>query len=154
MQLSSAGSLDAFVLQLGAAFSLSWVRRIGGAGADRATDIARDTNGNLYITGQFTGSVDFDPGAGVSKLASSNGGADAFVMKLSWAGNFAWARRLGGTGKSDIAEGIALGAGSSIFTAGRFRGTADFNPGAASFLLTSAGSGSLDDGFLSRLINR
>jgi hypothetical protein len=151
--LTSAGGMDAFILKLDSAGNYAWSRRIGGNGKDRATDIARDSSGSLYITGQFAGSVDFDPSTGVTKLASANGTQDAFVMKLSAIGAFNWARRLGGNSNSDIGEGIALGAGSDLLIGGRFRGTGDFDPGAGTYLLTSA-SRSFDDGFLSRLINR
>lgn len=40
-----------------------------------------DVNGNILVTGQFYGSVDFDPTSG-TKTLTSNGDADLFVMRL------------------------------------------------------------------------
>ena len=45
-----------------------------------------DAAGNVVVTGYFSGTVDFDPGLGVSNLASA-GDNDIFVVRLSGAGD-------------------------------------------------------------------
>ena len=57
-----------------------WVKQIGGVGWDKGTSITVDTSGNVYTTGLFSDTVDFDPGAGVYNL-SSNGYYDIFIQK-------------------------------------------------------------------------
>ena len=108
--------------------------------------IAVDASGNVYATGVFRGIVDFDPGPGTFNLTSS-GGFDIFVQKLDASGNFLWARRMGGT-DSDVGKGIAVDASGNVYTTGLFGGTVDFNPGAGTALLASAGS---SDIFVSKL---
>ena len=65
------------------------------------------------------GTVDFDPGAGTSNLTSFGGHRDAFVSKLDSAGNFVYARQLGGTGLID-GEGIAVDGAGNVYTTGSF----------------------------------
>ena len=78
-------------------------------------DVAVDASGNVYTVGNFSGTVDFDPNPahGTFNLTSA-GGRDAFISKLDAAGNFVWAKRLGGGG-SDGGFGLVLdGVGNGI----------------------------------------
>lgn len=60
-----------------------------------------DASGNVFTTGYYTGSVaDFDPGSGVAGLPHVNG-EDIFVLKLTTAGNFVWAKSMGGDGNEN-----------------------------------------------------
>ena len=115
-------------------------REIGGAGDDDGNDLAVDASGNIFITGSFTQSPDFNPGLGVFKLTSA-GGDDMFVTKLSRDGNFVWARRFGSSGTNLPDEGSALAVDSAgdVHVAGRFHGTVDFRPGKGVTNLTALG---------------
>ncbi len=105
-----------------------------------------DQIGNVYTTGMFVSTVDFDPGPSTFNLTSA-GDRDVFVNKLDSAGNFVWAGQLGGSSE-DFGIGIAV-AGGKIYTTGYFSGTADFDPGAGTHTLTSAGG---RDIFVSQLL--
>ena len=144
--LTSAGSDDVFVLKLSANGDLVWARRMGGPGDDDAYGIAADGNGNVFVSGEFTSTVDFDPGAGVLNLTAA-GSWDVFVVKLNSAGEFTWAQRMGGSG-FDSSQGVAVDADGNVYTAGSFVGSGDFDPGAGTVTLTSAGE---DDVFVSKL---
>jgi len=134
------------LLDAGVAFDLSWAVAVGADGSAIANDMAVDASGNVHITGSFRGTVDFDPGPGVFNLISA-GNADIFVAKLASSGGLLWARAMGGPG-SDQANGIAVDSSGNVYTAGRFEGVADFDPGLGSYGLTSAGGG---DAFVSKL---
>ncbi|MBS1683050.1 MAG: IPT/TIG domain-containing protein, partial [Bacteroidetes bacterium] len=100
--------------------------------------IVLDASGNPILTGGFSGTVDFDPGAGVQSV-TSNGGADLFILKLDIDGNFLWVQTTGGTG-GEGGRSLALDASGNIIVAGIYSGTTDLNPGAAVNSFTAAGS--------------
>ncbi len=124
---------DAFISKLDAQGNFVWARRLGGDGYDVGTSIAADASGNVYTTGYFMGTSDFDPGEGVFNLTSSS--SDIFISKLNAEGNFVWARRLGGA-NDDHGHSIAVDASGNVYTTGYFTGTADFNPGEEVFNLS------------------
>ena len=58
----SAGGADMFVLKLDAQDgSTVWGKRIGGTGDDYAADLVTG-GGKVYLAGNFSSTVDFDPG--------------------------------------------------------------------------------------------
>ncbi len=145
--MTSAGSTDIFILKLSSTGTFIWGRRMGSTLLDRATALELDATGNAHLTGSFNGTVDFDPGAGTANLTSA-GATDAFIQKLDNAGNYLWARRVGGTSALDTGNGIALDSDDNVLITGRFDGTVDFDPGAAVNNLTSVGGG---DAFVLKL---
>ncbi|MBI2424602.1 MAG: SBBP repeat-containing protein [Candidatus Hydrogenedentes bacterium] len=144
--LSSAGSADIFVSKLDSTGAFVWARQLGGTSGDSAKSIAVDSSGNVYTTGRFYGTADFDPGAGTANLTSA-GDRDIFVSKLDSTGAFVWARRLGGTGE-DEGYSIAVDSSGNVCTTGYFAGTTDFDPGAGTANLNSAGGADI---FVSKL---
>ena len=136
--LNSAGEMDIFVQKLDDTGNFVWARSTGGTGDDRGNSVTVDASGNVYITGYFQGTVDFDPGQATFNLTSV-GGADIFVQKLNRGGNLVWAQSMGGAG-DDHGQSIVVDAAGNSYIAGAFQETADFDPGSGSFNLTSAGS--------------
>ncbi|MBL0047467.1 MAG: SBBP repeat-containing protein [Bacteroidetes bacterium] len=137
---------DIFILKLTSTGNFIWAKRIGASNTDIGTDIKTDRLGNIFITGIFFLTVDFDPNAGIYNLTSA-GNEDAFVCKLDSSGNFIWARQFGGTAP-DGASAIALDVGGNVYTIGHFRTTADFDPGVGTYILSNAGQA---DAFLCKL---
>jgi len=135
--LTSAGNSDAYVARWDAAGDFVWARRWGGISSDIPYGLAEGGDGSLFVTGVFAGSADFDPGACACTLVSA-GGDDAFVVRLDAEGNLIWAKQFGGTG-TDTGRGIAVADDGSVYAAGMFTGTADFDPGTGTASLTSAG---------------
>ncbi|HBI16279.1 MAG TPA: hypothetical protein DDY20_12360 [Desulfobulbaceae bacterium] len=141
--LTSAGYSDIFILKLNNSGNFVWARSMGGAEYDSASGISANTSGNVYTTGNFFGTVDFDPGPGTFNLTSSANEYDMFISKLDSDGNFVWAKATS-PGSSDI----CLDASGNVYTTGCFNGTVDFDAGADTFFLTSAGGGDI---FISKL---
>ena len=94
--------------------------RLGGTGFDQVVDIAADPDGSVYVTGTFSGSVDFDPGTGLTVLTSI-GLADIFLAKYTAAGALVWADRLGGTA-ADTVTSLARDASGNLYHRRRIRG--------------------------------
>jgi len=115
--------------------------------------IAVDGNGNVYTTGTFNyGSVDFDPGAGVTNLVNTYVQKQAaFVSKLNSSGELVWAYRIGsenvpGTlydgghlGEAKTYSVAADGAGN-VYVLGTFWGSTSFQHGAGVTTLNSSRS--------------
>ena len=99
-----------------------------------------DASGNIYTTGSFQGTTDFDPGPGTYSLTSA-GNHDAYVQKLDSNGNFIWAKSFSGTGFA-FGRSLAVDAAQNVYTVGEFLDTVDFDPGAGTSKLVSAGGGS------------
>jgi hypothetical protein len=139
--LTSAGTEDIFVSKLDTSGNFLWAKSMGGTGGqfgvnDVGEDIAVDGSGNVYTTGYFWGTVDFDPGAGTVILTSA-GGEDIFVQKLDTSGNFVWAKAMGGA-RREHSRSIAVDGSGNVYTTGRFVGIADFDPGPGTANLASA----------------
>lgn len=147
--LAAAGGVDVFVSKLDSAGNFRWAMRWGDGSNDAAHAIAIDGGNAVYTTGQFTGTVDFDPGPATVNLSSTAVSFiwDAFVSKLDTAGNFVWARQLGGP-SYDVGEALAVVPTGGIYVGGYFAQSGNFDPGSGSFTLTSAGN---SDGFITRL---
>ncbi len=139
VNLTSVGDNDIFVSKINSSGNLVWAKSFGSSVYDVGIDIAVDASGNVYTTGNFSGTVDFDPGAGTTMLSSS-GGSDIFVSKLDANGNFLFARTMGGT-TVDGGLSIAVDPLNNIYTTGAYSGTADMDPGAGVFSLSSLKGG-------------
>ncbi len=127
---------DTYVVKLDPSGTYVWARQLGGSFSNYSTGVDVDASGNTYVTGYFSGTANFF-GAGTTNL-TSRGSFDAYVVKLDASGTYVWAGQLGGS-SADYSYGVTVDASGNMFVAGSFSGTADFDPGAGTALLTSAG---------------
>jgi len=148
LDITSAGSDDAFVVKYTSFGELLWAATIGGPSIEDGLSLASDGAGNTYVGGTFFDSCDFDPGPS-SYVLSSNGGGDAFVCKLGPQGGLVWSVAMGGpaTNFADGTQALTISNGQ-VIAAGHFTGSADFDPTGDTAILTSAGG---VDVFVSRL---
>ena len=109
---------------------------------DRAITI--DTNNNIYITGYFLDTVDFNPGS-EEGIYTSNGSLDSFIIKFDSSGVFQWVKTWGGI-ESDASRDLVIDSNGNIFVGGSFDDTVDFDPGPGIDIHTSNGD---YDAFLS-----
>lgn len=79
---SSVNNTDAYILKLDSSGNFSWATNMGTTGIDRGKSIVVDDSFNIYSTGYYAGTVDFDPGNGISNLTSV-GSTDIYIQKLS-----------------------------------------------------------------------
>ena len=145
--LVSAGSSDVFVAKYDAAGNYIWAKRMGGADQEFGKSIAIDANYNVYTTGYWSNTADFDPGAGIFNMITNGGPNDAFISKLDASGNFIFAKQFAGASHT-YGYSIDLDASGNIYTTGYFGGTVDFNPGAGTFNLSTTLGGDI---FVSKL---
>ncbi len=142
--LTGVDAKDPFFAKYTSSGDLTWAASLSGAGDQAAQSIIADNSGNAYITGYFTGKVDFDPGPKKFNLTSSPGSFNSYILKLDKKGKFLWANNIGGP-QDDIGFSLAIDANQVVYATGYFSGTADFSSVLASetiraATLTSAGS--------------
>ncbi len=144
VNLTPIGQNDFFIEKFDSFGNFKWVKTFGSTGDDYSNGIAIDYANNIYTTGRFQGTVDFDPGNGVSNLTATsaviNGNTDCFISKLDSLGNYVWVKRIGGTSNC-IGNSIFVDLNNSIYTTGYFEGQVDFDPDNGVFnLITSNAS--------------
>lgn len=136
--LTGTGNMDTFLSKLDTAGNILWVKQIGGRHDTRGGDIAFDSNLNIYMTGTFDDTSDFDPGPGIHNLISHQGLSkyDVFISKYDSSGNFIWAKAIGGGG---FDQGFILDLDSTfnIYSAGHFQDTVDFDTGLGVYPMVS-----------------
>jgi hypothetical protein len=137
--LTSTGNADVFLAKYSASGGLVFAHRFGGTNEDIGYGLVLDGSGNVYVTGSFRGTVDFDPGAGTQSLTSA-GWSDMFFAKYSASGNYVFAFRMGAASQYLYGRKISLDGNGNIYVAGTFTSTVDFDPGAGTTNLVSAGS--------------
>jgi hypothetical protein len=118
----SPGAYDAFVAKLTPSGSaLVYSTYLGGADFDEAAGVAVDGTGAAYIVGQ-TGSSNFPRANAFQNLNGLNGfGRNAFVTKLTPAGNaLAYSTYLGGSMGfiGDEADGVAVDGAGAAYVVG------------------------------------
>jgi hypothetical protein len=112
------GASDAFAAKLNATGNaLVYSTFHGGFGADDGRDIAVDTNGQAYLTGETSSNSDF-PTLFARQINYGGGASDAFISKLNAAGNqFIFSTYHGGN-QTDTGRGITVDSPNNIFVVG------------------------------------
>ncbi len=142
--LSAVWELDVFILKLNSEGGFVWANSIGSWGSEGGNAIALDKSNNIYATGFFDGTIDFDAGPGVFNLTSDE--TDIFILKMDESGNFVWAGGLTGDGggalpNSIFASGhaITIDPWDNVYSTGHFTGTTDFDADINNYELTASG---------------
>jgi len=157
IQLTSAGNKDGFLMKIDPYGVIQWVKQFGGTGLDDLERVFVDNAGYICVGGQFTGTVDMDPGSAVYNLTStlatapSTYASDAFLLRLTPAGDFVWAGCMGGikgmnviciSGYTDANGHWDIYAGGSIPGA-----VCDLDPGVGYYPVTGTNTNSLGDAY-------
>ncbi|HVT90695.1 MAG TPA: SBBP repeat-containing protein [Tepidisphaeraceae bacterium] len=138
--------------------------QIGGTGWDFGQQVAATPDGGYIASGIFSGTVDFDPGAGQTRLTAKSD-TDIYIAKYDASSALQWVKQIGGTARQDgikqfprridiaadperaggvfvngvgqspraageYVNDVVVAVDGSIFLAGDFTGTVDFDPGA------------------------
>lgn len=134
-EMTSNGGYDIFILKLNPSGNFIWAKAVGGTNTDFAYAVDVDADGNVYTTGNYTATVDFDPGNAEYPL-TSKGYDDMFILKMNTDGNFVWAKTIGGIDQKDIGKSIEVDNDGNVYTTGSFWYTSDFDPGPQQYLIT------------------
>ncbi len=129
------------------------IHRWGGAlisnNTGRASAIAVDQNQYVYITGEFTQTLDADPGPSQASI-TARGGVDAFIGIYDHNGRYRSVRQITSSVGNEFSRGIAVDKGGNIYSTGTFNWLCDFDPRANDSLnLTPFG---VEDIFIHKMI--
>jgi len=143
-----------FLVRYDATGAILAVTTFGGLGSVTPSRAAVNSAGDVFLTGSFSGPIDFDPGPGLLVRASlgQQGVTDAFVVRLTTGGDLVWVAQVGeatsAAGRANRGAAVALDILGNVILAGGFFGSPDFDPGMNAFRLTSVGE---SDGFVVKL---
>ncbi len=138
---NSDTTFDRYLTRLDAAGYFVWGYATEGTGQVSFRDIAIQDDGSLILAGFFTGTTDFQPGAGTMSLTSTGSSSNGVVVKLNSDLSVAWARQFGGFG-APVTD-IDLDHEGNIYLGGSFNttsvsgATADFDPGPGVYELSA-----------------
>ncbi len=133
----SAG--DAVLIKLDSNGIFQWSYNLGSHSAALINDVQPDGHNNLYLTGWFAGTVDFDPSVGLDTMTNISG-IDAFLWKMTYSGSHVWAKRTGNS-FPDFYDGrsVKIDLNGNPYVVGIFEGSADFDPGTETSTETALG---------------
>ena len=78
-----------FVSKYDALGNYIWAKQFEGINlSTQGRAIAVDASGNVYTTGTFMGTVDFDPSTSTFTMTAAAGAVNIFISKLDPSGNF------------------------------------------------------------------
>jgi hypothetical protein len=151
LNCSTAGNYNPYISKytiLGAFVQAIQLRTTNNTSVCEIKDMVIDASQNIYVTGIFDGSVDFDSAPTNTILTSNATSKDVFIAKYNGNGSLNWVQQIGGI-NDDFGNSIAIDpTTNSILVTGAFSGTAiDFNSGVGTSTLTSNGY----DGFILKL---
>lgn len=132
-------NLRSFAVKTDTAGQVIWIDTFGSTGPLHFGAVTTDAANDIYITGFFKGTVDFDPGPGQQIATSPTNRSAIFFLKLNAAGGLEWVKVLEGNA-SNLNQGFDIIASkeSGIYVSGTFgNGDIDFDPGPGVYNLSA-----------------
>ncbi len=117
------GSADIFLTKYDSSGNKQWTKQMGTSKYDEATDVAVDTNGNVYITGYTSGGLDGNTNQGLD---------DIFLVKYDTNGTKLWTN-LWGTSDYDYGNSVAVDNSGNVYVTGYTYGSLDGNTNSSSY---------------------
>ncbi len=135
---AAPGSQDVFLLKLSPDGDVEWLKTYGGDFANLGNDITVDNSGNILVTGQFRGQINFE-GTVFNSLVSPDDGdstVDIFVLKVNPEGDLLWVKHGQATGDSR-GLGIDTDASNNVYVCGQYSDTLTFDTATPNDILSA-----------------
>lgn len=134
----AVGLYDIYILKLDNQLLFEEVTTMNGnSSLVSISGLAYDNSNNIYLTGIFFDSMDFNINGSIETI-SSNGDQEIFILKISSSGELIFAKKIGGIG-SEYGSSLSIDELSNYYISGYFQGTVDFDPGADNNSITPEG---------------
>jgi len=117
-QHSGFGFYDIYLTKLNADGSYGWTQTFGGAnGYDRGESVAVGKEGDIFLTGTFQRTVDFDPGPGTNNITRPRY-PNVFLSRFTSEGNFVETNVIVATGSWDSVKGLEVSNSGDLYMTG------------------------------------
>ncbi len=147
-----------FIFKLDAAGNPLWIKAVHSPNANGGSilprQIAVSSTGEVYVSGEFTGSYDWDPSNGTQTHFTTTGNSAFFILHLSTNGDYTWFSQMDYPNELNVAAGLCVAGNGQVYLTGKFSNTVDFDPSGAvlnvtepngaAFLLSLLSDGSLN----------
>lgn len=141
----TSGAINGFLASYDVNAALQWAFGIGQpGGGSQGCATNTDVNGNVFLTGSFAGTIDFDPSANVDTISAPLSFTSGFIAKYDNSGAYQYAVKLESSGHTYPSD-ISIDLNNNIYISGLFSNTCDFDPSSNNTNITSNG---LDDAFI------
>lgn len=134
--ITSNGMRDMFLAKYDANLNFIWAKGFGGTADDEARTVVVDAFDNIYFSGIFKNTVNFDPSA-TSKILTSRGDNDTFISKFDSSGKLIWIEQIGST-LADGSRGLVLN-NNDLYIGGSFNSTVQFGNSLTDALVSNGG---------------
>ncbi len=122
--LPSSDDWDMFVAKTDALGNKLWLKFYSGSVDEEVEGIEVDSDGNVIITGHYSGAIDFGGGP-----LPSTTGENIFLVKLDPAGQHVWSHGYGNVDEQDFPTSMAIDSSNNVFVSGKFSNSVDFGDG-------------------------
>lgn len=156
--INSSESYTSFLAQYDTNGNLNWTKQFGIPTSNQtsifpssfASSLILDDCNNIYVSGEFNGNCDFDPGTNEKILQTLTNTTDVFMGMYSPEGNHLWSMDIGNTGNPAFVDfngylPIALTQENDIIITGSFRGSFDMDATSNGVSLLNSNNSSLPE---------
>lgn len=118
-----------------------WIKSFGGDESDDVVAIDIDDQDNIYITGNFLGTVDFDPSPFHMENLTSGGlyNSNSYVCKFTSNGDLIWVKDINGDFLSESTD-ITVDNYYNVHISGHFIDHLDVDPSSTSLFIGTGGT--------------
>jgi len=117
--LYNNGGKDVFFIKYNSAGNLGWAKSFGGISNDWGSSVAKDANGNIFLSGNFCSTtINFDTQI-LTNVNNAGSTEDIFAIKFDASGNVLWANSEGG-GLNDVLYSSTVDNNGNLIVVGYF----------------------------------
>jgi len=151
-QTDAGGHGDAFLTEYNTSGAYGWTKTFNstnsGSNGVYAGSVATDASGNVYITGNFDGTINFNPTGSGGSQTSSN--PNSFLVEYSSSGTYDFTKTFDTSGGNSFSQSVAIDSSGNIYITGYFADTVIFDGSGGHDSQSAGGNSGADDTFITK----
>ncbi|MGD0284681.1 MAG: hypothetical protein ABSB12_03765, partial [Candidatus Saccharimonadales bacterium] len=118
----TSANYSVFVTKYSNSGNYDWTKTFAvSSGTAEAGGITTDSSGDIFVDGNFSGTVIFDGSGGSDSVTSTD--TSAFITKYNADGSYGWTKTFDTTNGSAYGFSVATDSAGDVYTTGQFNGT-------------------------------